>query len=433
MITVYFKQAWNLLRQEKLFSAIHIIGTGLSITIVMVLSIVFYIKIANIYPETNRDRMLVVKSVSELYGEDNSSSGSISLKLVDEFIRPVTDGVEAVSVMIDWDEEHYAQFPNNKEQLQIILQFVDVPFWTVFPFHFIAGKPFSEAEFESGIASVVVSASTAKRLLGRTDVVGEYISIDFKQYRISGVVKDASYATATTYANVWLPYTINPTYKESYGKGNNIGNMKAFILASSVADIGGIKEKIEARVEQHNRQEKEFSLNLNGQPDRYWQSTFRFWSNVGPNFRIITMQYSLLFLILLLVPAISLSGMTDSRMEKRLAEMGIRRAFGAPSGNLITQIISENFLFTLLGGLAGLLFSYVLILFSADWVMSIGENFVDLPPEGTKVLFTPSMLINLPVFFITLLICFLLNLLTAVIPAWRASRRNIIYSLNAKQ
>jgi hypothetical protein len=35
----YFKQAWNIIRQEKLFSSIYIVGTGLSITVVMVLSI----------------------------------------------------------------------------------------------------------------------------------------------------------------------------------------------------------------------------------------------------------------------------------------------------------------------------------------------------------------------------------------------------------
>ena len=55
----YFKQVRNLIKQEKLFSFIYIIGTGLSITMVMTLSIVYYIKIGNIYPETNRDRLLV--------------------------------------------------------------------------------------------------------------------------------------------------------------------------------------------------------------------------------------------------------------------------------------------------------------------------------------------------------------------------------------
>jgi putative ABC transport system permease protein len=41
MIKHYFKQAWNLLRQEKVFSSIYILGTGLSVTVVMALSIVF--------------------------------------------------------------------------------------------------------------------------------------------------------------------------------------------------------------------------------------------------------------------------------------------------------------------------------------------------------------------------------------------------------
>ena len=53
--------------------------------------------------------------------------------------------------------------------------------------------------------------------------------------------------------------------------------------------------------------------------------------------------------------------MADSRMERRLAEMGIRRAFGAPVKTLMLQILSENFLFTLIGGFAGLLFSYLLL------------------------------------------------------------------------
>jgi len=432
MILLYFKQAWNLLKQEKLFSSIYVIGTGLSITVVMVLSIVYYIKIANIYPETNRDRTLIVKSGQEKNKNGGSSSSSISLKFIDECLRPL-EGIEALSVMSnDWDE-HYMQYKNSREQTQVILKYVDVPFWEVFPFRFIEGKPFTDADFESGIATAVISETTAKKMFGRTDVVGEYASIDFKQFRICGVVKDASYVTDRTYANFWLPYTVNPDFGATHGNNGYLGNMHAIMLASSLNDIGRIKQEVNDWINRLNVSRTEYEFSINGQPDRHWESTFRFWSNVGPDFTKIAWQYGIIFLVLLLVPAISLSGMTDSRMERRLAEMGIRRAFGAPVNNLMGQILSENFLFTLLGGLAGLLFSYVLILVSADWIMSIGQNFVSLPPEGTKVLFTPGMLMNLPVFFIALSVCFILNLLAAIIPAWRASHKDIIYSLNAKQ
>jgi len=125
--------------------------------------------------------------------------------------------------------------------------------------------------------------------------------------------------------------------------------------------------------------------------------------------------------------------MIDSRMERRLPEMGIRRVFGSPVKNLMLQIFSENFLFTLLGGLAGLLFSYILILISSDWIMTIGQRFMELPADGGAVVFTPEMLINIPVFLITLGVCFILNILAAFVPAWRASHKEIIHSLNAKQ
>lgn len=56
MYKIYLKQAWALIRQERLFSSVYIVGTGLAISLVMVLSIVFYVKMASIYPEMDRDR-----------------------------------------------------------------------------------------------------------------------------------------------------------------------------------------------------------------------------------------------------------------------------------------------------------------------------------------------------------------------------------------
>ena len=58
---LYIKQAWQLMRQERFFSSIYIISTGLAISMVMVLSISFYLKLANLYPENNRDRTLSMK------------------------------------------------------------------------------------------------------------------------------------------------------------------------------------------------------------------------------------------------------------------------------------------------------------------------------------------------------------------------------------
>ena len=428
----YFKQAWNLIRQEKLFSSIYIIGTGLSITIVMVLFIVLYIKFANIYPETNRDRMLVAKS-GIIINPNNMyhSSGAFSLNIVEKCFRPLNN-IEALTTIYNTWDTYYIQPEGTKEQLPVTVKFVDTDFWKVFSFRFLRGSQFSEADFQSGISTAVISEFMAKQLFGTIDVIGNYVSLNYMAYRICGVVKNVSSVTTTSYAHLWIPYTVVPNYNDSYGDGSLLGRFELYILALSKDEVPKIRNEALENIQKINSTLPDGAeIKLLGQPDKFWESTFRRWSNVGPDFMKIKWQYSIVFIVLLLVPCISLSGMTDSRMERRITEMGIRRTFGAPVKTLMLQILSENFLFTLIGGLAGLLFSYILILLSADWIMSIGQNFAGMLPEGESVVISIAMLINIPVFLIALGVCFLLNILTALIPAWRYSHREITYSLNS--
>ena len=58
-----FKQAWMLMKQNPLFSSIYVVGTGLSIALVMTVFIIYYVKFAPIYPEYNRNRTLVITTM----------------------------------------------------------------------------------------------------------------------------------------------------------------------------------------------------------------------------------------------------------------------------------------------------------------------------------------------------------------------------------
>jgi putative ABC transport system permease protein len=397
----------------------------------MVLSIVFYIKTGNIYPETNRDRLLIVTHGEEQY-ENNKHSSSLSYPFVETCFNSL-ESAEAVTMIRDtWGEEYYVQPAGSEEQVPVVVKPVDTAFWTVFPFRFLQGKPFTEADMQSGIHTAVIAESLARKLFGSTEVTGETIHLNFSPYRVCGVVKDVSYAMERTYAQLWIPYSVFPDYKKGSGKTLALGRMQAYILAPTVRDAKKMREEAIENVRKYNQTLKEVELSIYGQPDSQWQTVLRGFPGKELNFLKIVLQYGLIFFILLLVPAVSLSGMTESRMERRLAEMGVRRAFGAPVGTLTRQILSENFLFTVCGGCIGLLSSYLLILLCRNWIMQLGQSLSGIPPEGAEMVFSPSMLINLPVFAIALGVCFLLNLLSAGIPAWRASHREIIYSLNAK-
>ena len=106
-------------------------------------------------------------------------------------------------------------------------------------------------------------------------------------------------------------------------------------------------------------------------------------------------------------------------MRKRMSEIGIRKAFGAKRHVILFQVLYENMLTSLIGGLLGLIRSYPMVLWLRHWLLGI--------PPGGEV--PAGTMLPLPVFLMTFLVCILLNLLSAGIPAYRAAKMSIVDSL----
>lgn len=154
---------------------------------------------------------------------------------------------------------------------------------------------------------------------------------------------------------------------------------------------------------------------------------YRKWSET-PDTKAIILRYMLVIAILLLVPAINLSSMTLSRMRRRMAEIGVRKAFGATGGELIRQIFFENLLLTLFAGVLGLALSY-----AATFLLNgfLFNNSTNAYLSGETAL-TPGMLLSPWAFLAAFGFCLLMNILSAGIPAWRASRMNITDAINQR-
>lgn len=435
MIKTHLKQGINLIKQNPLFSGFYILGTGLAISMVMVLAVIYYIKVAEIYPETNRWRMMVAKEVHMQNIDDPSwnTTYNIGYNLLKDCFYGL-ENVEAVSgFSSDLVGEGSVKLPSGKHRVSVIQKAVDTAFWEVFEFSFIHGKPFSETDFTSGIRTVVISEETARRVFQRSDVVGQYMTIDFKDYKICGVVEAPSYATELSYAQVWMPYTCVPGYDQANQMGA-LGVYQVAILAKSSDDFENITAQVDDFTRKFNTIPHEgYKLLLHGQPYAYWKSLFYIDSMTDLDFTKIFRKIGLILLMLLLVPALNLSGMISSRMDKRLPEMGVRKAFGAAPWTLFSQIISENLILTVLGGLLGLLISFGMVVVSKNWLLTLLDDKVTGLPDGVQMSISAEMLFNPALFILTFLVCMVLNLFSALFPAYLALRKNIVYSLNKQK
>ncbi len=129
MIKLYFKQAFHLLRENKLLSSISIIGTALAIAMIMVIVITLRATIAPFAPETHRDRMLIFRFAG-LQNKSNvnwQSNGPIGYNTAKACFKAMTTP-EAISITNISQETMLAAKPAGEMESCSVLQTDDV-FW----------------------------------------------------------------------------------------------------------------------------------------------------------------------------------------------------------------------------------------------------------------------------------------------------------------
>lgn len=432
MYKVYFKQAIQLLKQNPFFSLIYILGTGLAIAMVMAITILYYLRTADIAPEVNRHRTLLIQHgvVATKEGRKCGSS-QYAYSTIKACFYPMKTPEAVTAVIPVGLTDEFAQIPGNEEFYTPLVMATDASFWNVFRFHFISGHPYSPEEFTAGIRKAVLCESLAKEWFNTAEAQGKTIFLNYEEYTVAGVVKDAPAVANYCYAQVWIPFTTRPQAIEG-GKWCDylLGHMKVYILAKSSDDFDAIKQEAEAMCRRFNTTTAQYDLLLTGQPDTPFQAFFHTNSFTAPDYALVTLRCILILFILLLVPSVNLTGMTSSRMQKRLPELGIRKAFGGRNSWLLIQILYENLLLTLLGGVVGLVLSYGLIWGFRYWLLA-SYSWSGIPLAASIDL-SPGMLLNPAIFCYAFMFCLLLNLLSALWPAWHALRKPVVCALNEK-
>lgn len=421
MIRQYLIQALATLRENPLLSFLSVAGTALAIAMIMVLVISFEVRTANYRPETNRDRTLYV--TRGIYEQPHGqSSAYCSFSLIRDVFYPLQTP-QAVTAVAS-ENAMLISTPAGENEFKADVSYTDERFWTVFDFRFLAGKPFTEADVQSGIKKAVINETLARGLYGTIDVVGKPVLMSYTEYIICGVVSAVSTLAEAAYAEVWLPHTTT-TFPGDVGTEYTIGSFKCYILAHTRSDFKAIKEESERMMEQFNANLQNGTFRLSGQPETHFLQMYRQGKKQADVFAVI-LRFAIVLSILLLVPAINLSGMTLSRMQKRMPEIGVRKAFGATTNSLLVQVLSENLILTIIGGLAGLALSYLSVTLMSDWLLATDTSSIR---EGVASI-NAEMVINPMVFVYAFLFCLVLNLFSAGIPAWRTSRQNIVNALH---
>lgn len=230
MIKSYFKQAWTLIKQNVLFTSIYVIGTGLSIALIMTIFIIFYVKFCPIYPEYNRNRTLVLKHMNSKVKENGSSTGSQIAYYVGKEMLKGLPHLDKIGTTMDSEyEKNVINLPLKKEPVEVKLLSTDQGFWDVFTFRFLSGMPFTQEDVEAKAPVAVISQSLAHLIFASDDVLDKSFVLNGNEIKVCGVVEDVSEATPATAADLWMPLTYGGKYLGS--RERLTGNARVYMTA----------------------------------------------------------------------------------------------------------------------------------------------------------------------------------------------------------
>jgi len=426
MISTYFKQAWQMMRQNKLFSSIYIGGTALAIAATTLYALFTYIKIAPIYPEYNRGQTVVFDRVQTSDKDNSVWQFNAGYDLVNELFYNLKDADVVTSIYNDRANEDYIKSRDGDTDIKVVVKRTDHNFFKVYEYEFLEGNPFSEIDFHDGLHTAVISAQTAEKAFGTSEgVVGKEIILNLKPHKVAGVVKDASSILGRSYGEVFVPYTTAQGYQNQGRK--YLGGFRTTILTDNIESIRAQAKEFERR---YNTSQDEFKLDLFNQPLTHLRWTLEPFPEKDFSFAKFLRSELLFLLILLLVPALNLSSLISSRMDMRAAEFGVRKSFGANKAALLIQILWENLLLTLVGAAVGLLIVWAMMYFSSGEVLTISNSFVDTSAAPASV--NNDMMFSPGIFLLVFVICLILNMLSAFVPAWLNLRKPIVQSLKEK-
>jgi len=415
---------WYDMRHQPVITCVTLIGTAMSIFLIMVVVMIQQAAVMPFAPESCRPRLMIgtyFHTQVIATGADSSSG------LNQQYARKIYEGLEGVertSFMQMRSEPSDLKGPSG-EAFSAQSRKADAEFWKIFDHTLIEGRYYTPEEADALSKVAVVSESTARRLFGSGQRVGNTFLLNHEPYTVVGVVKDNSSLALTGSGEVFLPTSAKDESLDSGWEWG--GNVSAALLVKEGVDFETIRNQVKAR---YAVLDTEFAHSgektvYHGQPyDQEAIASGLSGSNITPDTTQSRRNRYIIYAILLLVPAINLSTMLHSRLRRRISETGVRRAFGCTRARLITDIITENFIVTIIGGLAGLILG---ILFAATYsgLYDTSDNF------GSGDTPALSILLSWDTVTAAFAVCFILNIISAAIPAWQASRINPVEAINA--
>jgi len=408
MFRNYVMTAWKVFMRRKLFTAINLLCIVLTLVVLMVVTALLE---NTFYPtgvEGRSDRYVqMIMYRSSHTDKPGWRSGTLGYRVVDQYLKPLKHAEAVSAAGLPLTISVYQ--PDRVSSLQ--MRQTDAEYWQILDFKLLQGRLYNKEDVDQGRPVAVINESTARKLFPGQPYLGQKFNATGQVFTVIGVVQDELQVNALS--DIWVPVTSQPS--TAY-KHEMFGAFSAILMARSPAELPALQREI-IEAAKHVTYDDPNVFNK----AQFWgDSKLALFSRTllssqaddggAPTLLTIIIVLMLLFMAL---PALNLINLNMGRIMERSSEIGVRKAFGATSRQLVMQLVLENVLLCLIGGTISVICARVVLWWMENW----------------SVLPYLKIHLNLAVFGYGLLITLVFGVLSGVIPAWKMSRLAPVHAL----
>ena len=354
MIFQSMKMAWHAVVSNKLRSFLTMLGI-----IIGVVALIVLVSIANGATSSVTDQISSMGSSYLTVTITDDKENPLRLKELSDFCEP--EEVDEVAPVSWTSVTAKTSYSNGTMTLTGITgSYADIQGLELF-----SGRFLKQTDIDNNSYVVVITKDTATELLGRADAVGESIKLNGKSFLVVGVLSDSSSLTQGSAVTGSSDSDDSDSSSSSVQLEGYIPFSTMTRLADNVLDVtmfyasGADEDSLEPAenaltellMERFEQDEDAFSI-----VDQ---------SEIMEAMSGVTNTMSLMIggiaAISLLVGGIGIMNIMLVSVTERTREIGIRKAIGAGRGTIMLQFLIEALLISLMGCLAGIGLSWLIL------------------------------------------------------------------------
>ncbi|MEX6690850.1 ABC transporter permease [Danxiaibacter flavus] len=360
MFKNYFKTAWRVLVNNKIYSIINILGLATGMAVVMLIGLWISDEVSYNKYHTNHERLAQV--MTTFIDQDNKmeTAFDVCAPIGDELRNKYGSEFKNVS-MASYNFSHVLAVGNKKIMGRGM--WVEPNFLSMFSLKMVDGN----IDALDDPSAVLLSASLAKTLFGNESAINKVIKVDDEDnFSVAGVYGDLPGNSSFYEAKLLLPwkkFVIEKWPRFEHATTNwNFSSFQAFVQVADNIDMQKETEKIKNVVMAHKNAAADEKEQAYVFPMDKWRlySEFKNGKPSGGRIQFIWL-FSLIGVFVLLLACINFMNLSTARSAKRAKEVGIRKSVGSARSQLIGQFLSESILVAFAAFICSLIISVLLL------------------------------------------------------------------------